>query len=111
MVNIHKIKQRAKEKGISVAFICSQLGLGRGYLNDVEKSSGTIPDDRLSKIAEMLETTLEYLKDETDEKEKPALDGEALWYYERFKRLPDADRRLVEEQIVFLEHRAKKRQE
>ncbi|MCI8589714.1 MAG: helix-turn-helix transcriptional regulator [Clostridiales bacterium] len=71
MVNIDKIKSLAKEKGISIAFICSKIGQQRGYLNDVKQGKTSIAPDRLQIIADILNTTPEYLKDETDIKEKP----------------------------------------
>jgi transcriptional regulator with XRE-family HTH domain len=72
-VNIEKIKSLAKEKGISISFICESVGMGRGYLNDIKKSNGgDIPDDRLDIIIGILNTTIDYLTDKTDIKEKPA---------------------------------------
>ena len=72
-VNIDKIKSLAKEKGISIAYICESVGMGRGYLNDIRKSNGgDIPDDRLQIIINILNTTIEYLTDQTDIKTPPA---------------------------------------
>lgn len=62
----------AKEKGISQAFICNKLGLSRNYLAEVKKGKTSLTDDRLAVIADILNTTPEYLKGETDIKEKPA---------------------------------------
>lgn len=70
MANITKIINLAKEKGISNTFICSKLGLSRGYLNDVKNGKATISDERLKLISEILGTTPEYLNDETNKKEK-----------------------------------------
>ncbi len=74
-VNISKIKELAKEKGISIAFICKKFGMGRSYFNDILKSNGgDIPNDRLSIIIKILDTSLEYLTDQTDDKSaKPTL--------------------------------------
>lgn len=72
-VNIEKIKSLAKEKGISISFICESVGMGRGYLNDIKKSNGgDIPDERLEIIVNILNTTVDYLADKTDIKEKPS---------------------------------------
>ena len=72
-VNIEKIKLLAKEKGISISFICESVGMGRGYLNDIKKSNGgDIPDDRLDIIIGILNTTIDYLTDKTEIKEKPS---------------------------------------
>lgn len=67
MVNVDKIKALAKYKGISVTYLCQQFGMGRGYLNDVAKAGGKMPDDRIRKIAEALDTSYDYLTDQTDD--------------------------------------------
>lgn len=72
MVNLSKIKALANDKGISLTFICSKLGVARVYFNDLVKHKRDIPEERLAIIADILNTTPEYLRDETDQKEKPA---------------------------------------
>jgi transcriptional regulator with XRE-family HTH domain len=72
MVNIDKIKDLAKEKGLSITFICQAVGQGPYYLNDVKRRNGSIPEERLKTIADTLGTTVEYLTDQTEQKEKPA---------------------------------------
>ena len=72
MSTIDRVLQLVKEKGISQAFICGKLGLRRTYLGDVRLGKDSLPDDRLAIIADILGTTPEYLKGETDVKEKPA---------------------------------------
>lgn len=67
MVNINKIKTLAKNQGITIAFICKQLGNGRGYLNDVANGKNTMPDERIRKTAQILGTTFEYLTGQTDD--------------------------------------------
>lgn len=64
---IDKIKNTAKEKGISIAFICSRLGVGRGYLNDVKAGKNRLTDDRLSIIADILGVSVDYLLGRTDD--------------------------------------------
>lgn len=76
MANIDKIKSLAKSKGIKLSFICEQLGLTRTYLADVKNGKTSISDERLKVIADILETTPEYLKDETELKEKVTADDE-----------------------------------
>ena len=78
----------AKEKGISQAFICNKLGLSRNYLAEVKKGKTSLTDDRLAVIADILNTTPEYIKGETDTKEKPA--GEST------DGLSDYDARLLD---------------
>jgi len=68
---IDRIKQLSKERGISLSFICEKMSVNKTYFIDVAKRNGTIPDDKLSIIANTLFTSVEYLKtgveDEIDE--------------------------------------------
>lgn len=75
-MQIDQIESLAKEKGLSLSFISTQLGLRRTYLKDVKLGRSSIPADRLAQIADILGTTPEYLRGETDIKEKPAENGE-----------------------------------
>ena len=76
-MTIDRIKALAKEKGISLSFICGKLGLARNYLSEVKNGKTKLTDDRLAIIADILNTTPEYLKGETDQKERPQpLDSE-----------------------------------
>ncbi len=67
MVNVNKIKSRAKEKGIKIGFLCEQVGMKDTYLADVARGKNRMTDDRLAIIAEILGTTHAYLTDETDD--------------------------------------------
>lgn len=78
MANINKIKDLAKQQGLKMNFICQSLGVSEAFLRDVKAGKCGISPDRLAKIAEILHTTPEYLRDETDDpapaddkKEKP----------------------------------------
>ena len=68
-VNIGKIKELAKSRGIKIKFICSQLGLSETYLSNVKNGKDRMTEERLFKIAEILGTTFEYLTDMTDDPE------------------------------------------
>lgn len=85
MSTINRVLQLAKEKGITQAFICEQLGLKRTYLADVKNGKNKISDDRLIIIAAILNTTPEYLKGETDVKERKltAITGDELKGWEQ----------------------------
>nr|DAD79285.1 MAG TPA: repressor protein [Myoviridae sp. ctRPH1] len=69
-VDITRVKSRAKSLGISYAFLCAQLGKGKGFFNDVKRGINHIDAYELSIIAEKLHTTPEYLTGATDD---PAL--------------------------------------
>ncbi len=71
-VNIDKIKELARSKGIKNKHLCDAFGLGRGYLNDVKAGKTVMDAERVATIAGMLNTTVEYLMDETDDPEIPS---------------------------------------
>lgn len=75
-MKIDRIEELAKEKGLSLSYINAQIGMRRTYLAEVKKGRSSIPADRLAQIADILGTTPEYLRGETDVKEKPAENGE-----------------------------------
>ncbi|MDI9487215.1 MAG: helix-turn-helix transcriptional regulator [Bacillota bacterium] len=82
MLNIPKIKSLAKNKGWSLSYLCSQLGLSNSYFVDVKNGKSKVPEWRIEEIANLLDTTPEYLKDETNIKEKPtANNGDELTEY------------------------------
>mgnify|MGYP004641298057 CR=1 FL=1 len=66
MCNVPKIKELAKQKGIKLSFICEQLGVAKTYLNTVAAGKARLNDEKLSKIAEILGTTVSYLCDEDE---------------------------------------------
>lgn len=74
MVYVDRIMELAKTQGIKLSYLAGLFGLGRTYFQDVKKRNADIPEDRLIVIAEKLHTTPEYLKGETDQKEKPVTD-------------------------------------
>lgn len=87
MVNINKIKELAKIKGITTAFLCSKIGKHRGYLKDVARSERpNMPEEYIRTIAEILDTSYEYLTDQTDDPIGP----EAKQSLEMFDLLADA---------------------
>ena len=67
MCNIDKIKSLAREKGVKIKYICAQLGLAETYLSNVKNGKDRMTQDRLEQIADILETTVEYLTDQTDD--------------------------------------------
>lgn len=69
---INRIKDLSKEQGTSLTFMYKQLGLPSGYLRDVNANKTALTETRIEAIANFLNTTPEYLKGETDIKEKTA---------------------------------------
>ena len=102
MSTIDIVLQLAREKGVSQAFICNKLGLSRNYLSEVKKGKTSLPDDRLAIIADILNTTPEYLKGETDIKEKPAdliVSEQDKEVYELYSQLTPDQKALIRAQI------------
>lgn len=69
---VNKIKELLKSQGRSLTFMYKVLNLPVGYLRDVKAKKTVLTDERLQTIADFLNTTTEYLKGETDTKEKAA---------------------------------------
>ena len=71
MGNIQTIKKISKEKGISLAFVCRQIGRSHGYLAEIANRDGDVPEKMLGPIANALGVTVEELTGE-EQKEKPS---------------------------------------
>lgn len=98
MANVDKIKALAKEQGLKISYICSRLGFtSRTYFQDIQKHNREIPDDKLKIIADILHTTPEYLKDETDIKEAPHVQTDAE--REKVKAILDMAKDLPDDEI------------
>ena len=61
-----RIKTISKDKGISMSFLCSKMGVARVYFNDVQKQNRTIPLDKLEIIADVLNVSVDFLLGKTD---------------------------------------------
>ena len=67
-MNTDRIKQLAKKQGKTVTYICNLIDRPKYYLNDVAKAADReIPEKDLQTIAINLETTVAYLRGETDD--------------------------------------------
>lgn len=76
MRNVERAKQIAKSKGVSFAFVCTQIGKSRGYLAEILANNRDIPEKMLEPVAQALGVTVAELKGDTEQKEKPnTLDG------------------------------------
>ena len=67
----NRLKELIKERGRTMAYFNRLLNKNRSYLSNVMTGSDRISDDDIKIIADELDTTPEYLKGETDVKEKP----------------------------------------
>lgn len=64
-----RISALKKKKGVSYTYLCAQVGRGSNYIADCKNKGVAIPDDVIAVWADILDTTPEYLKGETDVKE------------------------------------------
>ena len=79
MGNIQTVKKISKEKGISLAFVCRQIGRSHGYLAEIANRDGDVPEKMLGPIANALGVTVAELTGESEQKEKPSTpEGDGL---------------------------------
>lgn len=64
---IQKIKEVAKQQGITQTHLCKEIGKRPTFLNEVRLGKDRIDDSEISAIANILHTTPEYLRGETDD--------------------------------------------
>ena len=64
---INSIQALAKKQGISMKFLCDQLGKRRSFLSEVRLGKDRIHDNEIEVIASILNTTPAYLRGETDD--------------------------------------------
>ena len=77
MRNVERAKQIAKRKGVSFAFVCTQIGRSRGYLAEILANGRDIPEKMLTPVAQALGVTVEELTGESEQKEKPSTPEDA----------------------------------
>lgn len=70
-MNYDKLEALVKEKGVSKTFLCQIVGRERYYLRDCKKNNFIPPDEHIAAWADALGTTVDYLTDKTNQKEKP----------------------------------------
>lgn len=66
MVNIDKIKSLARSRGIKLGKLCEMVGEDANYFNKVKMGLRRMDDERIRYLAHVLNTSFEYLTDETD---------------------------------------------
>ena len=101
MLNITKLEKIAKENGKSFSYLSEKvLHRYRTYLKDVKSNNAKIDDESIETLANALDTTFEYLTDQTDKKEKPDVDVELS---EQEKHFISVIRALSPEDVSHLE--------
>lgn len=77
MVRYDRIWELCKETGKKRSFLSKAMGHSERYLLDARKQNTNIKTEELLILASELNTSIEYLKGETDEKSPPPL-GDGL---------------------------------
>ena len=93
--NVDRIKKLAKQQGLTMKYFCDCFGKHRSYLTSIRNGNGHLDENELQFIADKLNTTVEYLTDQTDDPAKPAekekpdaiTDAEQAEFDLRFSRL------------------------
>lgn len=109
MRNVERAKQIAKSKGVSFAFVCTQIGKSRGYLAEILANNRDIPEKMLEPVAQALGVPVSELTGE-EQKEKPAPGGSELdaRFDELLSQMTDADRADL---LEYMEFKVAKRKE
>lgn len=64
---VARIKETAKIKGYKMKWLCQNLGVRDNYFTDAKNKHMNIPDNIIQQVAVMLQTSVEYLKGESDD--------------------------------------------
>lgn len=104
MLNIEKFLSLLKERGVSQAHIGRVFGKSRHFVLDIKNGATTLNDEQIKIVAEILQTTPEYLTDQTEEKgikkETARNDDLNARFVKLFMRLSPEEQ---EREIAFLE--------
>lgn len=75
LVIVDRIKALCQESGIKQQYLFQKLGVNRTLFADWERGKSKPSENHIQIIADILHTTPAYLRGETDEKEKPAIES------------------------------------
>ena len=87
MLNIAKVEVLIKAKGWSNSYFCGLFGKNRGWIRDWKHGVGLPDENMLQAIADALDTTVDYLTDKTEQKNKPT---------DEFGELSNSEKRLLQ---------------
>ena len=123
-VDIDRVKEFAKQQGLTMKYLCDCLGKRRGFLTAVRNGRDHIDAHELSIIADKLHTTTDYLIGVTDDPSPPApaqpadsdavtpeqlatLDPATRRIADLFSSLPEAERQEALHYIEYIIARSK----
>lgn len=104
MLNIPKIEALIKEKGWSNSYFCSLFGKNPGWIKDWKRGKGLPDENTLRTISDKLNTTVDYLTDKTEQKNKPLTEvrgysDDAINVLNQIEQLSPANRAKLQELI------------
>lgn len=70
MLNIHKIETLIQERGWSNTYFASLFNKNKGWIRDMKRGRGLPDGSLLEQIADKLDTTVDYLTDQSDIKKR-----------------------------------------
>lgn len=72
LINISKVENLINEKGWKKAYFCRLFNHSRTWIDDWKRGRGLPDENVLQEIADKLNTTVEYLTDKSEQKNKPS---------------------------------------
>jgi transcriptional regulator with XRE-family HTH domain len=100
MINVlgEKIKKLRKEKGLTLEGLAEQTGSSKSYIWELENKNPPRPSaEKVSRIAEALGVTSDFLIDENESTPTPAVLDEA--FYRQYRRLPDPTKEKIRQMV------------
>ena len=98
MNTVDRVKSLCKERGVPISRLEKACGFANGYIGQLKK--GSVPADRLAKIAHFFEVPIEVLMEEND-KSTEQLAGYVLQCNKEMKALIDAAKGSAAKDILF----------
>lgn len=104
MLNLAKTISLAKEKGLSNTFLAKKLGKSASLFVDWRKGKSKPSENDIVTLAELLNTTVDYLTDKTEQINKPSSEEKSLSVEDkealkRFRLLDENGQRLALAQL------------
>lgn len=100
MIQYEILASMKKDRGVSWSYLESLIGGYRGKFVDYKKGKTTLTDGEEKKLADALNTTVEYLSGHSEQKNKPAAESGGLSAEERkiitlLRMVPPEDRKVL----------------
>lgn len=91
MLNIDRMESLIRANGWSNTYFAKMFNKSRSWISDMKRGAGLPDENMIRAIANALNTTVEYLTGESDQKEKPLVndDKELTEYLEMLRTRPE----------------------